>query len=37
MAASLGSPVEQLLSALSAARVALDVARQLGMLVVSHA
>ncbi|HEY5755253.1 MAG TPA: isochorismatase family cysteine hydrolase [Steroidobacter sp.] len=34
MAASLGSPVEQLLSALSAARVALDVARQLGMLVV---
>ena len=34
MAASLGSPVDQLLSALSAARVALDAARQLGMFVV---
>jgi nicotinamidase-related amidase len=34
MAASLGSPVENLLSALAAARVALDVARQLGMFVV---
>jgi nicotinamidase-related amidase len=34
MAASLGSPVDQLLSALSAARVVLDTARQLGMFVV---